>query len=152
MNAANRDEELTPVDRCLTTVGFFWSYAPLLENGTADSGTIGLHEVREDAFWCAGHFPGNPVMPGVLIAEALAQVAALIHLSAHPEAAGSTVLLAGMDKLRFRKPVRPGCTLRLKVEAAGARRGIYKFDATAFVGDQRVANGQFIAAVAEPGS
>lgn len=113
---------------------------------------VGIHEVREDAFWTVGHFPGNPVMPGVLIAEALAQVAALIHLSAHPDAAGSTVLLAGMDKLRFRKPVRPGDTLRLQVEATGARRGIYRFDATAFVGDLRVANGQFIAAVAEAGS
>ena len=111
---------------------------------------VGEHEVREDAFWTAGHFPGNPVMPGVLIAEALAQVAALIHLTAHPEAAGSTVLLAGMDKLRFRKPVRPGDTLRLEVEAVGSRRGIYRFEAQALVEGQRVANGQFIAAVAEP--
>lgn len=109
---------------------------------------VGIHEVRDDAFWTVGHFPGNPVMPGVLIAEALAQVAALIHLTAHPDAAGSTVLLAGMDKLRFRKPVRPGDTLRLVVEATGARRGIYRFSATAFVGEDRVANGEFLAAVA----
>lgn len=123
-----------------------------LESCEPGQRATGILEVREDAFWCAGHFPGNPVMPGVLIAEALAQVAALIHLSAHPDAAGSTVLLAGMDKLRFRKPVRPGDTLRLAVEAVGARRGIYRFEATAFVGEDRVANGQFIAAVADAGS
>ena len=106
------------------------------------------HVVREDAFWCAGHFPGNPVMPGVLIAEALAQTAALVHLAAHPEAGGSTVLLAGMDKLRFRKPVRPGDTLTLDVSAISCRRGIYQFQAEARVGDTRVANGMLLAAVA----
>ena len=123
-----------------------------LESCEPGESAVGIHEVREDAFWCVGHFPGNPVMPGVLIAEALAQVAALIHLAAHPDAAGSTVLLAGMDKLRFRKPVRPGDTLRLEVQAAGSRRGIYRFEATATVDGARVANGQFIAAVADAGS
>ena len=108
---------------------------------------VGVHEVRPDAFWCAGHFPGNPVMPGVLIAEALAQVAALVQLTANPEASGRTVLLAGMDKMRFRRPVRPGQTLRLEVKATGSRRGIYRFEATATVDGQRVATGQFLAAM-----
>jgi len=108
---------------------------------------VGVHEVRADAFWCAGHFPGNPVMPGVLIAEALAQVAALVQLSAHPEAARRTVLLAGMDKMRFRRPVQPGQTLRLEVRATGSRRGIYRFEASATVDGQRVATGHFLAAM-----
>jgi 3-hydroxyacyl-[acyl-carrier-protein] dehydratase len=108
---------------------------------------VGEHDVTAAAFWCQGHFPGDPVMPGVLIAEALAQVAALVHLAAHPDAGGSTVLLAGMDKLRFRKPVRPGDVLRLEVEAVNARRGIYQFDAVAHVDGKRVANGRFLAAV-----
>ena len=108
---------------------------------------VGEHDVLEDAFWCVGHFPGDPMMPGVLIAESMAQVAALIHLAAHPDAGGSTVLLAGMDKLRFRKPVRPGDVLRLEVEAVNARRGIYQFEAVAMVDGIRVANGRFLAAV-----
>lgn len=112
---------------------------------------VGVHEVRPDAFWCAGHFPGEPVMPGVLIAEAMAQVAALIHLAAHPEAAGSTVLLAGLDAVRFRRAVRPGDTLTIEVTATQSKRGIYRFEATARVGDQRVANGELIAAVGKAG-
>lgn len=112
---------------------------------------VGVHEVRHDAFWCAGHFPGEPVMPGVLIAEAMAQVAALIHLAAHPEAAGSTVLLAGLDGVRFRRAVRPGDTLVIEVEATQSKRGIYRFTAVARVGDQRVANGELIAAVGKAG-
>ena len=109
---------------------------------------VAEHDVRADAFWCSGHFPGNPVMPGVLIAEALAQTAALVHLAAHPDAGGTTVLLAGMDKVRFRKPVVPGDTLRLDVRALSCRRGIYQFEAVATVEGQRVANGAFLAAVA----
>ena len=83
------------------------------------------------------------------IAEALAQVAGLIHLASHPDRGGSTVYLVGMDKLRFRKPVRPGDTLRLEVTATSSKRGIYLFDGVATVDGQRVANGSFMATLAE---
>ena len=55
-----------------------------------------------------GHFPQTPIMPGVLIAEAFAQTAGIVALSAHEDLAGKTVFLLGLDKVRFRKPVRPG--------------------------------------------
>ena len=110
---------------------------------------VAFKDVRDDEFWCKGHFPGNPILPGVLISEALAQVAALIHLAANQDRAKAEVYLVGMDKMRFRRPVRPGDCLRLEVEATGNRRGIYQFAATASVDGQRVANGQFMAAVAQ---
>jgi 3-hydroxyacyl-[acyl-carrier-protein] dehydratase len=110
---------------------------------------VAVKHVHGDEDWCRGHFPGNPVMPGVLIAEALAQTAALVYLTGHREQAGATVYLVGMDKLRFRKPVRPDCDLRLEVEVTGRKRRMWFFDGTATVDGQRVANGSFMATVEE---
>ena len=113
---------------------------------------VAVKEVRDHEDWCRGHFPGAPILPGVLIAEALAQAAALIYLCAHRDRAGAEVYLVGMDKLRFRKPVRPGSDLRLEVHVTGRKRGIWTFDGVASVDGQRVANGSFMATVAEPAS
>lgn len=109
---------------------------------------VGIKDVRADEPWCQGHFPGNPIMPGVLVAEALAQVAALIYLADRREDAGSTVYLVGMDGMRFRQPVRPGDTLRLEVVKSGDKRRIWMFDGTATVDGRRVANGSFMATLA----
>lgn len=108
---------------------------------------VGLKQVRADEDWVRGHFPGNPILPGVLIAEALAQVAALIFLAGNRERAGATVYLVGMDRMRFRRPVRPGDELRLEVAVTGSKRRIWMFDGTATVGGERVADGSFLATV-----
>ena len=113
---------------------------------------VAEHDVRDDAFWCQGHFPGNPVMPGVLIAESLAQVAALIYLAGDEDRAGNTVYLVGMDKMRFRAPVRPGDTLRLEVSLTDIRRRICTFEGAAFVDGKRVTTGQFMATIPTDGS
>ncbi len=110
---------------------------------------VGVTEVRADQDWARGHFPGNPVFPGVLIAEALAQVAALVYLTDHRDEAGATVYLVGFDKLRFRKPVRPGDDLHLDVTVTGSKRRLWFFDGVATVDGQRVANGSFLATVEE---
>lgn len=105
-----------------------------------------LHHVRDDAFWVPGHFPGNPVMPGVLIGEALAQAAAIAYLSQfEPSDDPPEVYLVGMDKLRFRRMVRPGETLQLAVEVERIRRSIGTFTATATVAGERAANGTLLA-------
>lgn len=103
---------------------------------------VGLREVTEED--CAGHFPGKPVMPGVKIAEALAQVAAVIFL-ADAVHSGRVVYLAGLDRFRFRRPVRPGEVLRLEVVVEQARRSLIRFSASATVDGQRVADGQILA-------
>ncbi len=110
---------------------------------------VAFKHVRDDEDWCRGHFPGNPILPGVLITEAMAQSAALIYLDSHRDRAGSTVYLVGADKLRFRRPVRPGDTLRLEVAVTGQRRGMWTFEGTATVDGVRVANGTFMATVAQ---
>ncbi|MBT5230173.1 MAG: 3-hydroxyacyl-ACP dehydratase FabZ [Methylococcales bacterium] len=87
-----------------------------------------------------GHFPIRPVMPGVLIVEALAQATGLLGMESHPEETteNSLYLFVGIDKCRFKRPVEPGDQLILKVELIGGKRGIYKFKAEATV-DGKVA-------------
>jgi 3-hydroxyacyl-[acyl-carrier-protein] dehydratase len=87
-----------------------------------------------DAPFLAGHFPGRPIMPGVLIIEALAQTGALAVLS-EPENAGRLALFAGIERARFRRPVVPGDTLDLEVELTRRRGPLGEGEGTARVGD-----------------
>lgn len=82
---------------------------------------VGFLDVTDEAFWVPGHFPDYAVMPGVLIVEALAQVGAIALLSL-PENRGRIALFGGIDKVRFKRQVRPGETLRLEC-AITKRRG-----------------------------
>ncbi len=106
---------------------------------------VGIKRVGADEFWVQGHFPGNPILPGVLVAEALAQMAAVIWLSANRERVGQPVYLVGMDKMRFRRIVKPGDELRLEVALTSERRKMLFFDAIATVDGHKVADGQFLA-------
>lgn len=96
-----------------------------------------------------GHFPQTPIMPGVLIAEAFAQTAGIVALSAHEDLAGKTVFLLGLDKVRFRKPVRPGDRLIITAEKQAVSRGIWTFKVVATVDGVKVADGGVMATVAK---
>ena len=96
-----------------------------------------------------GHFPGHPVFPGVLQLEALAQTGAVALLS-EPEFVGKIVLFAGVDHVRFRRPVAPGDTLRLETRLTERRGRIGKGEGKAFVGSDLVCSGILTFAVAEP--
>ena len=104
--------------------------------------------VRHDEWWCDCHFPGNPVMPGVLIAEALAQAAGVVYASGHPEG-GHDMYLAGMDKMRFRRVVRPGDELVLEVRLLQHRRQLYWFEVRATVGTDIAVDGKMMAAIVQ---
>jgi len=95
-----------------------------------------------------GHFPATPIMPGVLICEAFAQTAGVVALSANDDMAGKTVFLLGLDKVRFRKPVRPGDRLEIYAEKESEMRGIWKFRVVANVDGVKVADGGVMATVA----
>ena len=86
---------------------------------------IALKYVKPDEYYFKGHFPGNPVMPGVLQVEAIAQAGAIAVLSL-PEYKGKLVLFAGIDKARFKRIVKPGDTLKIEVEVSEIRRNIGK--------------------------
>ncbi|HEX5556708.1 MAG TPA: 3-hydroxyacyl-ACP dehydratase FabZ [Gaiellales bacterium] len=92
----------------------------------------GRYRVKPDDWYLAGHFPGNPIMPGVLQVEALAQLGAVCGL-AHPDFAGKLALFAGIDAVRFKRIVRPGDVLDLECRITRLRGPIGKADATAHV-------------------
>lgn len=94
-----------------------------------------------------GHFPGTPILPGVLISEAFAQLACVVALTRHPEARGKGVLLLGLDKMRFRQPVRPGDRLVLTVDKVFERRRVWKFACKAEVEGVRAADGEVMATI-----
>ncbi len=96
-----------------------------------------------------GHFPGHPVMPGVLIVEAMAQAGGFLMLHAIPEPKKSVAYFLGMDAVRFRKPVVPGDTLRLEVEMLSMRRGTCKISGKTYVGENLVAEAEMMASVVE---
>ena len=94
----------------------------------------GVKYVRQEEYYFKGHFPSNPIMPGVLIVEAVAQAGAVALLTL-PENKGKLVLFAGIDKARFKKIVRPGDELMIEVVMEDFRRNIGKARGRVMVGD-----------------
>lgn len=110
---------------------------------------VGLKNVTINEPFFAGHFPGYPVMPGVLIAEALAQVAAVAMLRSEGNR-GKIGLLAGINEFRFRDQVKPGDTLILEMEITRMKGTIGKGRGVAKVGEKVVAEGELMFALANP--
>jgi 3-hydroxyacyl-[acyl-carrier-protein] dehydratase len=108
---------------------------------------VGIKNVSINEAFFAGHYPGYPVMPGVLIVEALAQVGAVALLQS-PEHRGKMPLFAGIDGVRFKRPVVPGDVLRLEVELGRFRSGFGKGTAKATVDGVLVAQGELLFALA----
>ena len=116
----------------------------------ADERAVGLKNVTINEPFFQGHFPGKPVMPGVLIIEAMAQVSGLTvinHLGR--EAEGKLVYFLSIDEAKFRKPVGPGDTLLIEAVKLQNRRNIWKFRCTARVEDKIVAEATVAAMLAD---
>ena len=93
-----------------------------------------------------GHFPNHPVMPGVLILEAMAQTAAcLVSFADNTLSENSLVFFTGVEKAKFRKPVLPGCSLELNINILANKKTLYKFSADAIVENVKVATSEFSA-------
>ena len=110
-----------------------------------------IMNVKKDAFYVNGHFPDNPVMPGVLIVEAFGQAAAA--LTAHgvdkKEYENKLVFLMSVEKARFRNPVIPDCRLELKIEAVRSHGRVWKYKGEAFVERKRMADAQWSATIVD---
>ena len=108
---------------------------------------VGIHHVRDDEFWCDGHFPGKPIMPGILQVEALAQTACFVILSniMKNDPVRKLGYFTTMEKIKFSHMVHPGDTLELHVELIGQKLKLYKFHGIAFVGGMKVSEATFSA-------
>ena len=107
--------------------------------------------VKKTSFFVQGHFPDNPVMPGVLIVEAFGQAAAA--LTAHgldkSTYANKLVFLMGIEKARFRNPVIPDCRLELNIEATRSHGKVWKYKGEAIVDGKRMADAQWSATIVD---
>ena len=110
-----------------------------------------IMNVKKDSFYVDGHFPGQPVMPGVLIVEAFGQAAAA--LTAHgidpKEYENKLVFLMSVDKARFRSPVIPDCELHLDIEAIRSHGRVWKYKGTAKVNGKRMADAEWSATIVD---
>lgn len=118
---------------------------------TAFQRAVGIKNVTANEPFFPGHFPTDPIMPGVLIVEAMAQSAAvLVVASLGPNARGHSVYFMGIDEARFRRPVRPGDQLRLEVVVQRSRLGVWKFAGKALVDGELAAEATFSAKLMMP--
>ena len=107
--------------------------------------------VRKDSFFVQGHFPDNPVMPGVLIVESFGQAAAALTAHGLDKSTyeDKLVFLMGVEKARFRNPVIPDCKLELKIEAIRSHGKVWKYKGEAFVGDKKMADAIWSATIVD---
>ena len=110
-----------------------------------------IMNVSKDSFYVDGHFPGKPVLPGVLIVEAFGQAAAA--LTAHgidkKEYDNKLVFLMSVEKARFRNPVIPDCTLELNIEAVRSHSRVWKYKGEAFVEGKKMADAMWSATIVD---
>ncbi len=119
-----------------------------IENGTR---AVGIKNVSANEPHFAGHFPGKPIMPGVLIVEAMAQTAAVLVVNTLDMIdKGMLVYFMTVDKTRFRAPVVPGDVLELHVSVQRHKGNVWRFSGQGMVGDRRVAESEFSAMIVDP--
>ena len=107
--------------------------------------------VKKDSFFVQGHFPGEPVMPGVLIVEAFGQAAAALTAAGIDKSTyeNKLVFLMTVDKARFRSPVIPDCKLELNIEAIRSHGRVWKYQGEAFVDGNKMADAQWAATIVD---
>ena len=115
------------------------------------SSATAIVNVKKDSFFVDGHFPGQPVMPGVLIVESFGQAAAALTAHGLDKATyeNKLVFLMGVEKARFRNPVIPNCKLILKIEAIRSHGRVWKYKGDAFVDDKKMADAVWSATIVD---
>ena len=110
-----------------------------------------LMHVKKDSFFVQGHFPNQPVMPGVLIVEAFGQAAAALTAAGidKSEYDNKLVFLMSVEKARFRNPVIPDCTLELNIEAVRSHGRVWKYKGEAFVEGKKMADAMWSATIVD---
>jgi len=115
------------------------------------SSATAIVNVKKDSFFVNGHFPGNPVMPGVLIVESFGQAAAALTAHGLDKSTyeNKLVFLMSVEKARFRNPVIPDCKLELRIEAIRSHGRVWKYKGEAFVEEKKMADAQWSATIVD---
>ena len=124
-----------------------------LVNIVPHKSAVGIINVKKDSFFFRGHFPGQPVMPGVMIVEAFGQAAAaLTAYSLNPkEVEDKLVYLMSVDKARFRNPIMPDCKLFLEIMAIRSRGRVWRYQGIAKVNEKKMADAEWAATIMDRG-
>ena len=124
-----------------------------LVNIVPHKSAVGIVNVKKDSFFFQGHFPGQPVMPGVMIVEAFGQAAAaLTAYSLNPkEVENKLVYLMSVDKARFRNPIVPDCKLFLEINAIRSRGRVWRYQGIAKVNEKKMAEAEWAATIMDRG-
>ncbi|MFQ5841594.1 MAG: 3-hydroxyacyl-ACP dehydratase FabZ [Thermodesulfobacteriota bacterium] len=113
---------------------------------------VGIKNVTINEPFFQGHFPGQPIMPGVLIVEAMAQTAGILAFKSMPEELRKkAVYFMAIDKVRFRKPVHPGDQIKMEMVVSKQRKSVWAFTGRAYVEDQLAAEAELMAMVGDKG-
>ena len=120
-----------------------------LINIVPNKSAVGVMNVNKNSFYFQGHFPDQPVMPGVIIVEAFGQAAAALtaYSLAPEEVENKLVYLMSVDKARFRKPILPECKLFLEIEAIKSRGRIWRYKGVAKVNETKMADAEWAATI-----
>ncbi|MBX9804777.1 MAG: 3-hydroxyacyl-ACP dehydratase FabZ [Alphaproteobacteria bacterium] len=110
---------------------------------------VGVKNVSINEWYFQGHFPGKPILPGVLIVEAMAQTAAVLVMKSNGADDNKLVYFMSVEEAKFRKPVVPGDVLKLKVSKDKSRGNVWKFKGDAYVDDVLVAEASFAAMIVD---
>jgi 3-hydroxyacyl-[acyl-carrier-protein] dehydratase len=135
-------DRMIPIERIMEMIPHRYPFLMIerIIDFMPDQYAIGLKNVSINEQHFIGHFPGKPVMPGVLIIEAMAQTAAVLVVhTMGKNAEGKLVYFMSIDECRFRKPVVPGDSLHVRVDKQQSRRNVWKFACVATVGETKVA-------------
>ena len=154
-SAADPERDLGPLDINRVMAALPHRYPMLLvdrvESLVPDRRIVAIKAVSVNEPFFAGHFPGRPIMPGVLIVEALAQAAGVLAVESLGLAgSGKLVYFMAIDGAKFRVPVEPGALLRLEVEFVQKRASVCKFAGRAMVDGKLAAEANFTAMIADP--
>ena len=120
-----------------------------VKNVVFDTSAVGIKNVTVNEPFFQGHFPGHPIMPGVLLVEAMAQTSAVLVIKTTGKVAGSVVYFMTVDNARFRKPVRPGDQVKLHVEKVRNRGNVWKFKGEARVDGKLMAEAAYSAMIVD---
>lgn len=153
MEEAKKDlQKIIPIERIMEMIPHRYPFLMIdrIIDFTLGEFAIGLKNVTINEPFFTGHFPDKPVMPGVLIIEAMAQTAAVLVVNTlGKEAEGKLVYFMSIDETKFRKPVVPGDALHVRVDKQQSRRNVWKFSCAATVDDVKVAEAVICAMIVD---